>query len=411
MKIVITGDLHLGMSFDYKKSTGVSERAIDFLNQFKKIVDHAIGVNAELLLIAGDFYDKTVVSANVKKILLESILAPAIDKIRIIIIGGNHDSPAQLDRGCDIEHLAIAKKITCIRSLKNNVLQYKSKSGESIGMVFLPYAEPPAMLDYYMKGKIKGMEDVKEITHQIAVEFISGHVIVPGLKKICDASRKILIGHYYVEGSKDLPFMVNSNSTVFSDADLHASEFDAVFMGHLHQAQTIKENIYLPGSIEKVKFDEKDHEKSFIVYDTGTNKCEKVPLTCRKMVQIDIDTTGERGDPMKVVLEGISKVDVKDALVKVVISVTQSMRNIIRKDESRIEESLKDSFHPLIQYKIYDENRPMIDMSRVELNPVTMLEEYLKSKFKEDPDLEQIKARSMEILGSCKLIIEGETDE
>jgi exonuclease SbcD len=92
MRFIHTADWHLGRSF-YNISL-IDDQA-HVLNQ---LIDFAREAKPDLLIIAGDIYDRAVPPTEAVKLLDEVLCRLILDlKVPVFVIAGNHDSPLRLE--------------------------------------------------------------------------------------------------------------------------------------------------------------------------------------------------------------------------------------------------------------------------------------------------------------------------
>lgn len=90
IKIIHTGDLHLGAKFSsFGKKSGSQRRAL--LDSFKKVVDEAILKNAHLVLIAGDLFDSNFPAYETVNLVKSELKKLDEAKIFAAILPGTHD--------------------------------------------------------------------------------------------------------------------------------------------------------------------------------------------------------------------------------------------------------------------------------------------------------------------------------
>jgi exonuclease SbcD len=383
MKIVFCSDCHLGASFDFKRTKfGFSQRSLDFLDNMKIIADHAIEIDASIVAITGDLYDDTIISANVKRFFRKNFLFPLIaKKIKVIVIGGNHDSNKNLNFGCDIEDLTRENVV-----VKRNPGAKKFKiDGESVGFVMLPYVYPSALAEIVTDKQFDTIP-----SPQVAAEIVT-EMMPNFLSEIDGVDRKIVLGHYQVAGTR----MNNTSKTVLKDmvfnrAMLHEQNIDLAVFGHVHCHQQLGDKVVVPGSIERIDFGERGDSKVFIDYDTATNKWNPISLDCRKMTQVDLIVSGN--DPTSQILSALKDADVNDAMVKLVLRGKRPVKKMI--DPSKIALATKDAFHVEREEKWDDEvNENMVKMPK-RLDPISMTELFIEMKCKNMDDA--IRAKILE---------------
>jgi len=90
VKIIHTGDLHLGMTF---KSLGEKSKLHrrDCQDVFTHIIDLCINENVDALLIAGDLFDSPNPSKSIVTFVIDELKRLKEKDIPIFIISGNHD--------------------------------------------------------------------------------------------------------------------------------------------------------------------------------------------------------------------------------------------------------------------------------------------------------------------------------
>jgi len=90
IKIIHTGDVHLGAKFtSFKDKAGKQRRAL--LDSFRKVVDTAILERANILLIAGDLFDSNFPSYDTVNAVKTELKKLNDSKIYVAISPGTHD--------------------------------------------------------------------------------------------------------------------------------------------------------------------------------------------------------------------------------------------------------------------------------------------------------------------------------
>ncbi len=396
MLILITADFHIGKSFKYKKnSLNISERSMDFINQAKKIADYAIEYKVSIVVIAGDLYEYSNVNPTIKKYLRVNFFIPLQkEKIKVLVIGGNHDSPSELDRGSDVEEFDITTKITRRRGL-GKAKKFKI-DGKTIGFILIPYITPKALLHYYMKEDEKLLKkkpeiaDIKKIDPNVAREYLKNYYIPNAMKEIKDCDFKFLVAHYHVLGTRigHLDPNVILDEVQFGREMVDEIFFDLAIFGHVHKPQNIGDKIIIPGSIERVNFGELNEEKSFIVYDTEVGKWSRVPLECRKMIELKINLVPNENDewvndPTTELIKRFKNEDIEDALVKIKLTTKSSIWRRINKNA--VDTALSSTFHtaPIEKTLIDDEEKLMVSYENFNLEPASLNQDFINQYFQD----------------------------
>ena len=253
MKILHTADWHLGR---YLHGVSLLDDQKHVLNQ---LVDLACSEEVDVVIIAGDIYDRSVPPADAVR-LLDDVLARLVleAEIPVILIAGNHDSAERIGFGGRIfEKQGLILRGTLI-DLSPVVLS--DEHGE-VAFHLLPYVEP------IFARALPGGEDVKD--HQSATT----HAVSMLRAQQSPGQRNVLIGHAFVAGGgeseSERPLSVGGSGMVTADT---FDGFDFVALGHLHRPQTVgSDRIHYSGSLLKYSFNETDHFKSVSLVEIGAD--------------------------------------------------------------------------------------------------------------------------------------------
>jgi len=262
MRILHTSDWHIGRQFH---SVSLLE---DQRHVLQQIVDVAKSESADVVIVAGDIYDRAVPPAAAVS-LVDEVFNQLINHlgIPVIAIAGNHDGPQRL--GFASRQLAKANLyIAGPLQAEPQSIVLKDKHGD---VVFypIPYADPATVRGVYADHAIR--------THNQGMEQIIQ--ALPTHKK----QRSVAIAHCFIAGGVDCdserPLSVGGSDQV---SPLHFKDFNYVAMGHLHrQQQQGVETVRYSGSPLKYSFSEEQHEKSITIVDLdamGQCDIKHIPL-------------------------------------------------------------------------------------------------------------------------------------
>lgn len=254
MKILHTADWHLGKTF---RKASLLEDQRHVLNQ---VFDAIVENNIEVLIVAGDIYDKPMppeAAVSLFSNLIERVYTQT--KAAIIIIAGNHDSGQRLG--------AFAKLYDQNRILIRGALEREEKplvlSDEFGPVAFsaLPYGEIFAARRAFGDEHIKSPEDV--LRHEVE----SAKALRP------KDTRWVVIAHAFVTGGQ--PSEVERTLTVGTVETVSSSLFDGadyVALGHLHRPQTAgRESIRYSGAPLAFGFDEADTVKTMTLFELSAD--------------------------------------------------------------------------------------------------------------------------------------------
>ena len=247
MKIMHLGDLHIGKSlgdFDlYEDQKYILEQILNLIKE--KSVD--------VLLIAGDVYDKAIPGEKSVQ-LLDYFLKRLVETgIKTYMISGNHDSDERLNFGSSL----FESNNIYINSKFNGILKRYSlydKFGE-LNIYLLPFVKASQVQHFFPEEKID--------SYDMAVRTIIKHSDFDAKK------RNILVAHQFVAG-KDDPEIAGSEGLSVHNVGMvekigygSLAEFDYVALGHIHSPQSVGlKHIRYSGSPLKYSLSEVNNNKS-----------------------------------------------------------------------------------------------------------------------------------------------------
>ncbi|RKW44187.1 MAG: exonuclease SbcCD subunit D [Lachnospiraceae bacterium] len=266
MKIMHLGDLHIGKSlgdFDlYEDQKYILEQILNLIKE--KSVD--------VLLIAGDVYDKAIPGEKSVQ-LLDYFLKRLVETgIKTYMISGNHDSDERLNFGSSL----FESNNIYINSKFNGILKRYSLYDEfgELNIYLLPFVKASQVQHFFPEEKID--------SYDMAVRTIIKHSDFDACK------RNILVAHQFVAG-KDDPEIAGSEGLSVHNVGMvekigygSLAEFDYVALGHIHSPQSVGlKHIRYCGSPIKYSLSEVNNNKSVPIItfkDKGEVLVEFAPL-------------------------------------------------------------------------------------------------------------------------------------
>ena len=266
MKIMHLGDLHIGKSlgdFDlYEDQKYILEQILNLIKE--KSVD--------VLLIAGDVYDKAIPGEKSVQLLDYFLKRLVTAGIKTYMISGNHDSDERLNFGSSLfesNHIYINSKF-------NGILKRYSLHDEfgELNIYLLPFVKASQVQHFFPEEKID--------SYDMAVRTIIKHSDFNACK------RNILVAHQFVAG-KDDPEIAGSEGLSVHNVGMvekigygSLAEFDYVALGHIHSPQSVGlKHIRYSGSPLKYSLSEVNNNKSVPIItfkDKGEVLVEFAPL-------------------------------------------------------------------------------------------------------------------------------------
>jgi DNA repair protein SbcD/Mre11 len=271
MRFVHTADWHLGRLFHGQHLTDDQHHVLQQLLQVMR------ERRPELLIVAGDVYDRAVPPPEAVRLLSEFLREVSLDlRIPVVMVAGNHDSAERLSFGAEL-----------FRHQGVHVFGHPSDPCGSLtlsdghGYVHVygvPYSEPAQVR--------QALGDSALTTHQDAMRACVERIRATHPR----GQRSVLVGHAFVVGGEgcdsERPLSVGGADQI--EARLF-EDFDYVALGHLHRPQKLGGGrVRYSGSLLKYSFSEADHRKCVHVVEMdGAGNCtvEDVPLTPRRDVR------------------------------------------------------------------------------------------------------------------------------
>lgn len=273
MRLLHTADWHLGKILH---GASLLEDQAHILGQF---VDIARREKPDVIIIAGDLYDRAVPPAEAVALLSKTLADLAADPgVPILAIAGNHDSADRVAFGSEL----LAKAKVHLAGRFNPTpeacapITLTDKHGDPVQFFLLPFLFPPEVRE--------ALGDDSISTHEQATRAALDQ-LRPHFDK---NARQVLIAHAFVAGGleseSERPLSVGGSGTVPA---VIFEDFHYIALGHLHAPQQVEmHKVRYSGSPLKYSFSEKAHNKSVSLVDLhsdGTiHHLEEIPLTPRR---------------------------------------------------------------------------------------------------------------------------------
>ncbi len=264
-----TADLHQGPDFSAQKwKNNIYQRANDFLENFKIIIARSLQLDIDLLVIAGDLFDRSKPNPIIRQIIIDNLVK--VSKVKpVLVIPGNHDR-SKFSKGLLFIHsnLHIYNKPTIDKIIIKDI---------TLTITAIPFLRE------------KKLETINEI--------ITRNLKLP------KTDFNLLMFHELVESCKvgitNFEFTKNMKDVV--PIDMIDEKFDYIALGHVHKYQQIpnsKTPIFYSGSVERTSVVEREEEKGFIIVKVIFNKTNNVKvliptfqtLPARKIIYYKIES-------------------------------------------------------------------------------------------------------------------------
>ncbi len=385
MKIVHFADLHLGIE-NYGRlnpETGLSTRFEDFVLAFDRIVDYAIDQKIDLVLFCGDAYKSREPSQTQQREFAKRIKRLSENGIPVFLLVGNHDLPNAIGRATTTEIFDTLAVNNVYVSNKPAVFKIPTKNGV-LQIASLPWLRRSALLS---REEIKNLdqEKLKQKLEQVLTGIIDRHVA-----ELDPTLPAILAAHVWITGVQ--PGSERSMSLGMEHGLLLSNvvkpAFDYVALGHIHKRQVLNTNppVIYAGSIERVDFGEETDGKGFYTVEIPTDDKGKQPVKYefhkiegRRFLTINVTIDPTDINPTDKVVQAINSQTVKDAIVRLQITMPESGSSQL--NDSEIRNALKEAHYYTIAHDITREIRTRLgNLTASEMTPLDILKIYLESK-------------------------------
>ncbi|MCF0115966.1 MAG: exonuclease SbcCD subunit D [Erysipelotrichaceae bacterium] len=260
MRIVHTADWHLGKKVN---EFSMMEDQRDILNKILGICEQQ---HADVLIVAGDVYDKAVPSEEAVGLLDDFLANAAQRNLKVVLTSGNHDSNQRIAYGSRL----LARGGIFLSSVYEGTIMALTCEDEYGPLCFYlcPFLKPANVRRYHEDKDIKTYTDMME-------------VLIEDMNVNRDI-RNVLVAHQFVTGAfRSDSEEINVGGLDNVDASVFEA-FDYVALGHIHRPQEmLKKEIRYAGSILKYSFSEADYDKSVTLIDLkekGNVEISQIPL-------------------------------------------------------------------------------------------------------------------------------------
>lgn len=264
MLLAHISDLHLGKTlFNYallEDQEYILEQIVAILTQ-KKV---------DVLMIAGDVFDKNVAPEAGLKVFRKFLNKLVEANIKVMIISGNHDSAERLTFGAEF----MTEKGIYFSKVYDGVIEPVTLTDEygPVHFYLLPFVKPSTVQHYFEEEKIVTADD--------AVRCAVSHM------KVDTKERNIILAHQNILSAK----RCESEEVFIGGQDAVSDEvfadFDYTALGHIHGQQKIgKHNVYFCGTPLKYSVSELNHNKVMPIISLGqkgTVDVEMIPLVPKR---------------------------------------------------------------------------------------------------------------------------------
>jgi exonuclease SbcD len=263
MRLLHTSDWHLGRSFH---GVGMLDAQRSFVDQLVSSVSkHAIDV----VLIAGDVYDRALPSVDVVGLLDDALVRLTAAGAKVVLTSGNHDSAIRLGFASRLLERGGVHLRTRLADLDQPLLLplEESPSGDAVpGAVLaiygIPWLEPRLVAEQLGVDTASHFEVTRAATGLIRADLQrrAAHGTV----------HSVVLAHTFASGgiSSDSERDLSIGGVGAVPLDLFDG-FSYTALGHLHGRQSLSPQVRYSGSPLAYSFSEAKHQKGSWLIDVG----------------------------------------------------------------------------------------------------------------------------------------------
>jgi len=277
MRILHTSDWHIGRNFHEKSLIEDQAHALEQLHA--AIRDS----RPDVLIIAGDLYDRPIPPAQAVTLLNETLRKIALDAgLPVFMISGNHDSAERVGFGAELlkkSNVHIVSNFAAIRT----PLRLSDDWG-TIDIFGVPYLDVD---EVRLRVDAQGSEE--------RIRWNSIAAARSCLKAVHaardPATPAIAVAHSFVSGAKtsesELDLSIGGIDALSRDL---FKDFAYTALGHLHRPQNVGPAVRYSGSLLPYHFEETDSPKSFSLIEIGKDRTqlriEELPISPKRKLTV-----------------------------------------------------------------------------------------------------------------------------
>ncbi len=281
MRLLHTSDWHLGVQ------TMGHSRGADHDGLLAEIHDIAVDFKPHLILHTGDvWHSSRPAEADIQRGM--SALAALGQIAPVVVVAGNHDSPAlfQVFQTLVEATGAAGTRITFCprvrRPEQGGILEFTGEPGERIRLAVIPYIRPGQIVDPFDDGQTwtgTYADTVREVEAVLDKGLVDGY----------DSATDVLLfaAHLHLHGAR---WSARSGMREVSVTEDYATLADSIpsvsyaAFGHIHLPQEIPSGVgRYAGSILQVDFGEVGEEKSVVLVEAKPR--QPVSITVQPLVR------------------------------------------------------------------------------------------------------------------------------
>lgn len=273
MKIFHLSDLHIGLKL---MNRDLREEQMDILRQ---VTDLAREEQPDVVVIAGDIYDKAVPAAEAVEVFDSFIteLKRAVPEAEMMLISGNHDSGLRLNCFREILDEQKVHMIGLPPRTENEYIEKVTLTDEfgTLNFYLLPFVKP---------SMVKQIVGVDENGNNLSYDAALHRLIER--EKVNTTERNVLVSHQFylpVGGDAEKVDRMDSEIRTVGNIDAVSADvlelFDYAALGHIHKPMKVGSEAYrYCGTPLACSVSEAGQRKGIIMVEMGSKNSVKTTI-------------------------------------------------------------------------------------------------------------------------------------
>jgi DNA repair protein SbcD/Mre11 len=272
MRLLHTSDWHLGRTFHGAPLLGDQAVLVE------QVVTLAADAQVDLVVIAGDLFDRAVPPAEAVDLFGEALARLRATGAAVVAVSGNHDSAVRVSAN---DRVLTPNQVTVrgdVRRAAEPLLLAPDDGGAPVAVYPIPFLDPP------VAGPLLGAErPTGERLRHHEVTCLATAAVTADLAARGGGLRSVVVAHTFVDGGRTC--RSERQLTVGDVERVGLAAFDGfgyVALGHLHGSQAWDGGrVAYSGSPLPYSFSEEGHAKSVRLVELGRASelsVEEVPL-------------------------------------------------------------------------------------------------------------------------------------
>ena len=344
MRLLHTSDWHLGRSFH---GVGMLDAQRTFVDQ---LVARVTELSVDVVLIAGDVYDRALPGVDVVGLLDEALVRLTGAGARVVLTSGNHDSAIRLGFASRLLERGGVHLRTRLAELDTPLMiplgatdgdgldedgDGKDERRPALAIYGIPWLEPRLVADQLGVDSASHFDVTRAATDRIREDLAR--------RSASRTVHSVVLAHTFASGgiSSDSERDLSIGGVGAVPLDLFAG-FSYTALGHLHGRQTLSPEVRYSGSPLAYSFSEAKHQKGGWIIDvdeSGVTRVEPVQWDAPRKLAVLRGTIDE-------LLESAEHAWAEEAYCQVTLTDPQRPAQAMERLRARFPDTLVLGFDP-----------------------------------------------------------------